>query len=233
MPRASKSSPPFTFSAFLTSTLHYPAHPPFTSSFWYIFNLLTHTLFLVQILPSVSCSQTVSIYILLLGTIYWTHRKRWVKLQFHIQGYLLSIVNCSQKNVTSSKFPLSVNFCPHKHKYVIIKIGLVCTVPFTNKNALSVFMKNVSLLRSVTSWWFYVGCTAKYFELFPAIPSHVWVQYITEYCEVFKKSQESVIKMLLFTGTVLTIMVNLMAMTDMLVAKKAYQQLTRIITYHR
>jgi len=54
----------------------------------------------------------------------------------------------------------------------------------------------------------------------------VWVQYITEYCKVFKKSQESVIKMLLFTGNVLTIMVNLMAMTDMLVAKKAYQQLT-------
>jgi len=59
------------------------------------------------------------------------------------------------------------------------------------------------------------------------------VQNITEYRKVFKKSKESVIKMLLFTGNVLTIMVNLMVMTDMLVAKKAYQQLTPIITYHR
>jgi hypothetical protein len=49
------------------------------------------------------------------------------------------------------------------------------------------------------------------------------VQYITEYREVFKKSKESVIKMMLFTGNVLTIMVNSMAMTYMLVAKKAYQ----------
>jgi hypothetical protein len=38
-----------------------------------------------------------------------------------------------------------------------------------------------------------------------------------------KKSKESVIKMLQFTGNVLTIMVNLMAMTDMLVVKEAYQ----------
>jgi hypothetical protein len=66
-------------------------------------------------------------------------------------------------------------------------------------------------------------CAAKYFELLPAIPSHEWVQYITEYSKVFKKSKESVIKMLLFTGNVLTVMVNLMVMTDMVVAKKAYQ----------
>jgi len=59
------------------------------------------------------------------------------------------------------------------------------------------------------------------------------VQYTTEYREVFKKLKESVIKILLFTGNVSTIMVNLMAMNDMPVAKKAYQQLTRIITYHR
>jgi hypothetical protein len=66
-------------------------------------------------------------------------------------------------------------------------------------------------------------CTAKYFELFPAIPSHEWVQYITEYSKVFKKSKESVIKMLQLTCNVLTITENLMVMTDMLMAKKAYQ----------
>jgi hypothetical protein len=70
MPRAPKRSPPFMFSTFLTSTLHYPAHPPSTSSFWYIFKLLSLTLFLVQILPAVPYSQTLSIYIILLGIIY-------------------------------------------------------------------------------------------------------------------------------------------------------------------
>jgi len=63
-------------------------------------------------------------------------------------------------------------------------------------------------------------CTAKYFELFPAMSGCNTSQNTARY---LKKSKESVIKMLLFTGNILTVMVNLMAMNDMLVAKKAYQ----------
>jgi hypothetical protein len=49
------------------------------------------------------------------------------------------------------------------------------------------------------------------------------VQYIKEYSQVFTKPKEFVIKMLLFTGNDLTIMANLMAMTDMLVVMRAYK----------
>jgi hypothetical protein len=46
---------------------------------------------------------------------------------------------------------------------------------------------------------------------------------MSEYSEVFKKPKEFVIKMQLFIGNDLTIMANLLAMSDMLVVMKAYK----------